>query len=78
MGSLNRRVRRLEERCGMSGDTEERERATEERRRAIMARLDRLIAQTEREERENPSEPSRREEALEELRASIERRRRGA
>lgn len=78
MGSLNGRVRWLEERCGMGEDTEERGRATEERRAAMIARLDRVMEQVEQEERENPSEPSRRRAALEEFQEFIERRRLGA
>jgi hypothetical protein len=78
VGSLNGRVRRLEERHGMGGDVEVRARATEERRAALATRLERVLEQVEQEERENPSEPSRRRAALKELQEFIERRRRGA
>jgi len=74
VGSLSGRVRHLEERCGMSEDTLERQRAKEERRAIIATRLDRVM---ERVEQDNPGEPSRRRAALEELRERVERRRRG-
>ena len=72
MGSLNGRMRRLEERYDRDDDAEERARRTEEKRAEIRARLQRVIAQEEQIEAE-------RLEALDVIRRGIERRRgRGA
>ncbi len=71
MGSLNGRIRRLEERHGMSGDLQERTQRIEEMRADVMARLQRVIDQ---EEQGEPIDP-RRQAALEELEEAIRRRR---
>jgi hypothetical protein len=71
VGSLNGRVRRLEERYGIE-DAEEGERVSEERRAALKADLQHG---RERAEREAAAGDSRRLRALELLEQSIKRRR---
>ena len=68
MGSLNGRMRRLEERYGAGAEPEERDRRIEEKRAELRARLQRII------EEKGEIEPWR-QAAIEELRKSIERRR---
>ena len=71
MGSLEKRIKALEGRCGMNvPDPEARERRMEERRAEIRAKLQRVIDQ-------EGLDPCRLR-ALEELQESVERRRRGA
>ncbi len=75
-GGIERRIEALEVRFGMDENPEARERCAEERRELMIARLDRVMVQVGEEERENPSEPSRRRAALREFQEFIERRRR--
>jgi hypothetical protein len=76
MGSLERRIEALEGRWGLDEDPEAGQQRTEEKRQRVIAHVERILAQIEDEERENPSAASRRRAALKDLQESVERRRR--
>jgi hypothetical protein len=76
MGSMKRRVRRLEEGMGSILDEAEKRRRADQRRAEVIARLD-AIANDVREEEELDWPPEETEARLRELRALIQERRGG-